>query len=230
MRVMQLETLRSYFEVSGSFDPQQTLILALILILSTSLVSLVYYYTGNSLSNRGRLAAILPLMSVTTMLIISIIQSSLALSLGLVGALSIVRFRSAIKDPEELAFIFLAIALGLGFGAGQPIITLIFLAVILLLVLGQAVLRQPFSRVFTDRDSLHLEIVFQKPRSLNQVVEEMQPYCQKITLVRLNQDEQQVMMFLIKPQSTDALEKLQQLFQTKYKDARFSLLQYQPLV
>ena len=41
----------------------------------------------------------------------------LALSLGLVGALSIVRFRAAIKEPEELAYLFLTISVGLGFGA-----------------------------------------------------------------------------------------------------------------
>jgi uncharacterized membrane protein YhiD involved in acid resistance len=53
------------------------------------------------------------------MVIITIVKSSLALSLGLVGALSIVRFRAAIKEPEELAYLFMAIAIGLGFGADQ---------------------------------------------------------------------------------------------------------------
>ena len=61
----------------------------------------------------------------TTMLIITIIQQSLALSLGLVGALSIVRFRAAIKEPEELSYLFLCIAMGLGFGANQRIISII---------------------------------------------------------------------------------------------------------
>jgi len=64
------------------------------------------------------------------MLIISIVGNSLALSLGLVGALSIVRFRAAIKEPEELAYLFLAIGIGLGMGAGQAKITLAALVVI----------------------------------------------------------------------------------------------------
>jgi hypothetical protein len=55
-------------------------------------------------------------LTVTTTLIISIVKSSLALSLGLVGALSIVRFRAAIKEPEELAFLFIAMQRGLGSG------------------------------------------------------------------------------------------------------------------
>ena len=52
------------------------------------------------------------------------VKSSLALSLGLVGALSIVRFRAAIKEPEELIYLFLTIAAGLGTGAGQIKITI----------------------------------------------------------------------------------------------------------
>jgi uncharacterized membrane protein YhiD involved in acid resistance len=59
------------------------------------------------------------------MLIITVVKSSLALSLGLVGALSIIRFRTAVKEPEELAFLFLAIAIGLGFGADQTYVTII---------------------------------------------------------------------------------------------------------
>jgi uncharacterized membrane protein YhiD involved in acid resistance len=54
-----------------------------------------------------------------------VVKSSLALSLGLVGALSIVRFRTPIKEPEELAYLFIAIAMGLGLGADQRIPTLV---------------------------------------------------------------------------------------------------------
>ena len=61
--------------------------------------------------------------TVATVVVISIVKSSLALSLGLVGALSIVRFRSAIKEPEELAYLFLSIGIGLGLGAGQRVVT-----------------------------------------------------------------------------------------------------------
>jgi uncharacterized membrane protein YhiD involved in acid resistance len=54
-----------------------------------------------------------------------VVKSSLALSLGLVGALSIVRFRTPIKEPEELAYLFLSIAIGLGLGANQVVTTVI---------------------------------------------------------------------------------------------------------
>jgi hypothetical protein len=65
-------------------------------------------------------------------LIITVIKGSLALSLGLVGALSIVRFRTPIKEPEELLYLFIAIAVGLGLGANQLLITAISFAVFIL--------------------------------------------------------------------------------------------------
>ena len=113
---MNTEFLQSIFVTPSEFVIKEAVIQAVVLSLLSIFMSLVYFFRANSLSNRARLAALLPFMSLTTMLIISIVRSSLALSLGLVGALSIVRFRAAIKDPEELAYIFLAIALGLGFG------------------------------------------------------------------------------------------------------------------
>ena len=108
--------------------------LAVNLLLSVLLASvLAWFYTryGRSLSNRARFAQTLPVLTLTTALVISIIKSSLALSLGLVGALSIVRFRTAIKEPEELLYLFVAITIGLGVGADQRLPTVLAMAVIL---------------------------------------------------------------------------------------------------
>jgi hypothetical protein len=68
---------------------------------------------------------VFPFVLLTTVLIITVVKSSLALSLGLVGALSIVRFRTPIKEPEELAYLFIAIAMGLGLGANQTLPTVL---------------------------------------------------------------------------------------------------------
>ena len=87
------------------------------------LLGLMYVRYGRSLSNRRDAASNFLLVAMATMLIISVVKSSIALSLGLVGALSIVRFRAAIKEPEELSYLFLAVAIGLGFGAGHVKIT-----------------------------------------------------------------------------------------------------------
>ena len=89
---------------------------------------------GSTLSNRSEFAQVFPLIVLTTVLIITVVKSSLALSLGLVGALSIVRFRTPIKEPEELAYLFIAIAIGLGLGADQHVATTVAAAIILTIV------------------------------------------------------------------------------------------------
>jgi hypothetical protein len=115
----------------------------------------VYIHFGHSLSNRRLFARNFLVLVVTTTLIISIVRSSLALSLGLVGALSIVRFRAAIKEPEELAFLFLAISIGLGLGAGQALVTI----VALLMILGLIVIRGLFRRgASSSQPNLYLTV------------------------------------------------------------------------
>ncbi len=93
---------------------------------------------GSTLSNRDEFAQVFPFIVLATILIISIVKSSLALSLGLIGALSIVRFRTPIKEPEELAYLFIAIAIGLGLGASQTVPTV---AAILFILGALAVLK-----------------------------------------------------------------------------------------
>lgn len=95
------------------------------------IISLHYRKFGSALSNKDDLAKVLPAILLTTLLIITIVKSSLALSLGLVGALSIVRFRTPIKEPEELAYLFISIATGLGLGANQLVITVTSVLMIL---------------------------------------------------------------------------------------------------
>ena len=95
------------------------------------------HYTryGSTLTNRNELSRVFPLILLTTVLVISIVKSSLSLSLGLVGALSIVRFRTPIKEPEELAYLFICIAAGLGLGANQTVPTVIGVVTILLVMI-----------------------------------------------------------------------------------------------
>ena len=99
------------------------------------LVQLFYIKYSSTLSNRKEFSKNFVILGVTTCIVIMIVKSSLALSLGLVGALSIVRFRAAIKEPEELVYLFLIIAIGLGCGANQLIITTVGIFFSLLIIM-----------------------------------------------------------------------------------------------
>jgi len=124
----------------GEFDQRLLLSLAIDLLLALLLNQVLawhYVRCARTLSNRQKFARMFVLVGPTTLLVLASVQSSLALSLGLVGALSIVRFRTPIKEPEELAYLFLSIATGVGLGAGQRVLTLAGFAV----VVGYAWLR-----------------------------------------------------------------------------------------
>ena len=99
------------------------------------LVQLFYVKYSSTLSNRIEFSKNFVILGVTTCIVIMIVKSSLALSLGLVGALSIVRFRAAIKEPEELVYLFLIIAIGLGCGANQLIITAVGISFSLIIIM-----------------------------------------------------------------------------------------------
>lgn len=106
----------------------------LIALFLAFIIKIFYENFAKSLSNRKIFSNTLIFIALTTTVIITIVKSSLALSLGLVGALSIVRFRTAIKDPEELSYLFISIAIGLGLGANQRLVTIIGVILILAVV------------------------------------------------------------------------------------------------
>ena len=84
------------------------------IIISTFLafsIKLTYMRCSNSLNDKNHFADIFIPLAIVTTLVITVIKFSLALSLGLVGALSIVRFRAAIKEPEELVYLFFIIGI-----------------------------------------------------------------------------------------------------------------------
>lgn len=127
---MNLDTLYNMDELS-----LQTILLNLAVAVVLSLVLKTHFERFSStLSGKKELARILPFLVLIICLIISVVKSSLALSLGLVGALSIVRFRTPIKEPEELVYLFMAIAIGLGLGANQTVLTIVASVFILVVV------------------------------------------------------------------------------------------------
>ncbi|MBO4266267.1 MAG: DUF4956 domain-containing protein [Lachnospiraceae bacterium] len=112
----------------------------------------------------------LVLMSVITASIILTVQSSVVISLGMVGALSIVRFRTAVKDPMDLAFLFWAISVGIICGAGLVeiaiILSLVATAVIFILD-RMPVLKAPMILVVNSSEDSDPDILAQIRNNTN---------------------------------------------------------------
>lgn len=148
------------------------------------IIGKVYEKYGLTLSNRKMFAKNFIMMAMTTMFIITIVKSSLALSLGLVGALSIVRFRAAIKEPEELSYLFLTIAIGLGLGADQRLITVTAFVVIVFIIWLKNI-----SHKKEENQNLHLTISSSEVSIINleKLIEILDKHCTGVNLKRYDE-------------------------------------------
>ena len=146
----------------------------------------VYTKYGSALSNRKQFARNFLPITMTTMFIITIVKSSLALSLGLIGALSIIRFRTAIKEPEELSYLFLTIAIGMGIGANQAIITIITLLTITAIIC----LKNINQNDVESGQNLYLTISSpaQDGSELNTIIKVLQKHCTNVNLKRFDEN------------------------------------------
>jgi len=100
---------------------------------------------------------------IITSVVIMTISSNIVLSLGMVGALSIVRFRTAIKDPLDIVFLFWAIASGIATGAKLYMMAIsgcIFIAVVLLIFLKVRRLKRAFLLVVKYDDKVNDRVKF----------------------------------------------------------------------
>ena len=177
---------------------------------------------GQSLSNRSRLARNFVIVAVTTALVITIIKSSLALSLGLVGALSIVRFRAAIKEPEELGFLFLAIALGLGFGANQTAVTIVSFLTILAVLFLLHLLRLP-----QKKENLYLTIKLNKKKKfdLAELMEMLKENLVSLDLRRVEETKSELNLgCLVELNDPQQLKQFLANFRKKYPEAHLLMV------
>ena len=196
--------------------------LLLTILLSTTLA---WFYTryGRSLSNRAKFAHTLPVLAMTTVLIISVIKSSLALSLGLVGALSIVRFRTAIKEPEELIYLFITIAIGLGMGADQRLPTILALLIILAYLLARTLLKPR-----ALKNNLYLNVLAPGPEnSFSRINDLLLQHVETANLRRLDHSSDSTLQatYLIQSPSDQVLVALMDALRTHLPGCEFSFIE-----
>ena len=118
-------------------------------------IFLVYRKTFNGVMYSTGFAMTLVGLSLVTTLVIMAGTSNVVLSLGMVGALSIVRFRAAIKEPMEIVYLFWAIAAGIVIGAGMIPLAVIgsaMIGVVLLLFANRRIHENPYLLILNCRD------------------------------------------------------------------------------
>lgn len=108
----------SFIESTSSLTTVEIIVTIGISFLVGWFIFQIYKRTYQSVVFTKSFSTSLIMMTMITSLVIMAVTSNIVLSLGMVGALSIVRFRAAIKDPMDIVFMFWAIASGIVVGAG----------------------------------------------------------------------------------------------------------------
>lgn len=190
---------------------------------------LFYIRYGNAVSNRLRFANNFLPLGLTTVMVITIINFSPLLSLGLVGALSIVRYRAAIKDPEELTYLFLIIGIGLAAGANQPLVALIgFGSILLVLFLTKRLLGTAKKLRQENRMYLNIQTDVDDLSKISDLLTKQLPF---VELKRMDKRDQNLeLSFLIQARQLSELEAVKQQLTALSPQTSFSLVDQPELV
>lgn len=133
------------------------MLLALVLAFGIGMfIFLVYKKTYQGVMYSSSFGTTLIALTMITTVVILAVTSNVVLSLGMVGALSIVRFRTAIKEPLDIAFLFWAIAVGIVLAAGMvplAVVGSVFIGIILLVFVNKKSYSNPYIVVLSCTDS-----------------------------------------------------------------------------
>jgi uncharacterized membrane protein YhiD involved in acid resistance len=214
------------FNTNSEIDLSLIVLNLLFAFLISLLIKFHYKKCSTTLTNRDDFSNLFPFITLTIVLVIYIVKSSIALSLGLVGALSIVRFRTPIKEPEELAYLFICIAAGLGYGANQTIPTTVAVLVILLLVYLVKI-----KKIRTDNKNIFLNLEIEKKDEIN--TSEITKNINKIlktendnfNLVKLDiSDDIFQATYILNIKNLDKLELINNSLQSKYPNVKINFV------
>lgn len=200
-KIFILEELQQLLTQSSEQISVPLNLLNFVLCLIVSLTIRYYYLNfSNSLSGKFHIGQVLPMLSAIVFLVIVVVKSSLALSLGLVGALSIVRFRTPIKEPEELVYLFLSIAVGLGFGAGYSLITSLGILIILtfnyFFLTNERTIKANEYNLVIDVDNEEL--------NFDSLIKTISDYCDSIKFIRVSSEKKKHNLVLLISMKTNS--------------------------
>ncbi|HEL1067892.1 TPA: DUF4956 domain-containing protein [Streptococcus equi subsp. zooepidemicus] len=156
------QLLRHVFEQRGTLSFQDVLlhIVAAALLSVVIYISYAYTHTGTVYSKKFNVS--LMTLTVLTATVMTVIGNNVALSLGMVGALSVVRFRTAIKDSRDTVYIFWTIVVGICCGVGDYTVAATGSSVIFLLLLLMGAVRNDNRLLLIVRCDKQMEVELER--------------------------------------------------------------------
>ena len=218
---MNKEDLPGYLKTNINIDLPDFIINLIAVGILCFLIKIFYKKFSTTLSNRDEFSKNFILLGIATCIVITIVKNSLALSLGLVGALSIVRFRAAIKEPEELVYLFLVIATGLGGGAGQLKITIAGITIGLIIIYFSSLKSR---KNIESNEIINLGIIIEKniaDNEINKILADVKKISRELKFISMSKTNNDVSINLdIKPKKFEELSKFSDEINKKFPDSK----------
>jgi len=190
-------------------DPNELIAFVFSVLLAIFLgfiIALIYKFTHRTMNYETSFFSTLTLLAPIVTVVMFYIQGDIVLSLGLVGSLSIIRFRTPIKDTRDMVFLFWSIVIGLGAGTFNWIFV-----IITTIIIGSVVL---FFYFIKDTNKLHKEYVLvigginEINNKVSQIIKDNIPHCQ-IRSQEIAEDQWEVVYELRLPnRNVDNLDKI----------------------
>lgn len=201
---------------TGTSGTQLVLAIGFSLLIALYLFFIYRFFAKKTLYNMNFNIAIVGMTVITTAIIVTI-QSNIVLSLGMVGALSIIRYRTAIKDPMDLFFLFWSVAGGIMCGAKQYILAIavtVVLTGVVFLLSHMPSLKAPYVMVVNGK----------KEGLEDQVDNILKEYCKyyKIKSRNISDDNEKMIIELKTAKEKEMISEM-----SKLKDVKVSLLTYE---
>lgn len=178
------EIFNYFFTNSANFGVKEIGLIMLAGFLVSLIIFLTYWLTNNGVQYNGKFNISLIIVSLISILIMLMISSNIVISLGMVGALSIVRFRTAIKDSRDTVFIFWAISEGLCVGSSNlklAIVTTLFISIVFIIT----------SYIPKIWNKYLIVIRGEKEIKVNAVIDNLKPYIKNYKIRAANKNEYQ---------------------------------------
>lgn len=147
----------SFLESVSEFSIIDTIIGMVFSLVLGLFIFTIYKRTFTSVMYSTSFALTLPGLALVSTLVIMAVTSNVVLSLGMVGALSIVRFRTVIKEPMEIVYLFWALAVGIVIGAGMIPLAVVgsaIIGIVLVLFANRKIFNYPYILVVTCENEI----------------------------------------------------------------------------
>ena len=168
--------------IANTYDPSNIIINLLLSLILGLLISYVYRLTHKGISYSQSFMLTIVFVSIIVAMVMMVIGNNIARAFALVGALSIIRFRTVIKDTKDTAYIFIALAAGMAAGTSNYYLAII--GVIFFIIVAIILYRFNYGSIYKSQFILRFVLSNSSNDNSNHI-EVLKKYCQKSTLLQV---------------------------------------------